>query len=229
MTEYHVDRGIANVRFVHGKVNALGSASIADLRARLDQAVVDGADAVVITGQDGVFSAGFDLAELRSSEAAPGRLRVQLIDLVLRVFCFDRPVVIACTGHSLAAGAALLLAADWRIGVAGPYRLGFNETTLGVTISAATVALARYRMPMPWLESLISGVTYPPPEGRLAGLLDDVVDDSEQLAEAARSVAERLAGIPRPAFLEMRRLIRGPIADAIRLERRRLTEPEESD
>ena len=63
--------------------------------------------------------------------------------------------------RSAPAGAALLLAGDRRIGVNGPFKLGFNEATLGVSISAVTVELARYRMPMPWFESIASGTPSP--------------------------------------------------------------------
>ncbi len=136
---------------------------------QLDQAVVDQASAVIISGRNGVFSAGFDLKELRSEASAPDRLRRQLIDLLLRIFTFESPIVMACTGHALAAGAALLLAGDRRIGVDGPFKLGFNEASLGVSISAATVELARYRMPMPWFESIASGDTFSPREARVPG------------------------------------------------------------
>lgn len=223
MTEYRIEDGIAHVEFDSGKVNALGSGSITDLEAQLDRANRDQASAVVISGREGIFSAGFDLEELRSGDGAREQLRRQLVDLVLRIFCFDRPVVVACTGHALAAGAALLLAADRRIGLDGPYKLGFNEASLGVTISAATVALARYRMPMPWFESLITGETYPPVAAQRAGLLDEVVDDVAKLAQSTQAEAERLGGVPRSAFLEMRRLARGPVVDVIRLEHSRLT------
>jgi enoyl-CoA hydratase len=225
MTEYRAEDGIAHVRFDAGKVNALGTSSIADLNAQLDRAVQDDAAAVILSGRRGIFSAGFDLEELRSGDEARDNLRRQLIDLVLRLFCFERPVVVACTGHALAAGAAVLLAADRRTGLEGPFKLGFNEASLGLTISAATVELARYRMPMPWFESLCSGDTFQPAMAQQAGLLDEVVGDEARLAERARTLAEDLASVPRPAFLEMRRLVRAPVAYVMRHERSRLDEP----
>ena len=162
MSTYRFEEGTAHIALDEGKVNAAGSATLLQLDEHLSQALLDGASAVVLTGRPGMFSAGFDLTELRSGDAAQTHLRRTLIDLVLRLFEFERPVVIACTGHAMAAGAALLLAADRRIGVDGSFKLGFNEVTMGASISAATVELARYRMPMPWFESLISGETFPP-------------------------------------------------------------------
>jgi enoyl-CoA hydratase len=155
MSPYHLHDSTAHLSLENGKVNALSLAVLAELHAQLDRALQDGVSAVVITGRPGVFCAGFDLTELRSEDSIREQLRRSLIDLELRLFEFERPVIIACTGHALAAGAALLLAADRRIGIDGSFRLGFNEVTMGASISAATVELARYRMPMPWFESLI--------------------------------------------------------------------------
>jgi enoyl-CoA hydratase len=145
-----------------------------------------------------------------------------LIDLVLRLFEFERPVIIGCTGHAMAAGAALLLAADRRIGIDGPFKLGFNEVTMGASISAASVELARYRMPMPWFESLISGETFPPRIAQQAGLLDTVVETDIALADEAQRTADLLGSIAVEAFQTMRRAARGAVADRIRLERSRL-------
>jgi enoyl-CoA hydratase len=223
MSNYRTENGIAHISLDDGKVNALGSASIADVNADLDHALEDDASAVIISGRVGIFSAGFDLKELQSGDAARESLRLRLIDLVLRVFTFDRPVVVACTGHALAAGAALLLAADRRAGIDGPFKLGFNEASLGVSISPVTLELARYRMPMPWLESLITGDTFSPPEAQLAGLLDEVVSDGTQLDDATQAIAEQLSRTPRSTFLEMRRLVRAPTVEVMRAERLRLS------
>jgi enoyl-CoA hydratase len=208
-----------------GKVNALGTVSMAHIHAQLDEAVREDAPAVIISGRPGVLSAGFDLEEVRSGEDAREHLRRQLIDLMLRLFTFERPIVVACTGHALAAGAAILLAADRRIGLDGPFKLGFNEASIGVTISGATVELARYRMPMPYFESIASGETFAPRLAQSAGLLDAVMADSELLIEEARTTAQLLGGVPRHAFNEMRRLTRGATADAIRHERSKLDAP----
>ena len=225
MSPYRCENGTAHISLDDGKVNALGSATIAQVNDQLDQAALDQASAVIVSGRNGVFSAGFDLKELRSEASAPDRLRRQLIDLLLRLFTFESPVVIACTGHALAAGAALLLAGDRRIGLDGPFKLGFNEASLGVSISAVTVELARYRMPMPWFESIVSGDTFSPREAMSAGFLDQVVDDEAALTQEALAVAEALGRVPPHSFHEMRRLARGATVDVMQRERSRLSPP----
>jgi enoyl-CoA hydratase len=222
VSEYEFEDGTARITLDDGKVNALGSATINDLNAQLDRALADQASAIILIGREKFLSAGFDLDEIRSGEAAQQNLRRLLIDLVLRLFTFERPVVIACTGHALAAGAALLLAADRRIGLDGRFKLGFNEASLGVPISAATVELARYRMPMPYFESLISGDTFPPDVAPNAGLLDQVVADPTALLEECQRVATQLAAIPPSTFATMRHEVRGAMAERLLAERRRL-------
>jgi enoyl-CoA hydratase len=219
VTTYSCTDGTAYISLDDGKVNALGSASIEDLHAQLDRAQQDDASVVILSGREGVFSAGFDLGEVRSGAIARADLRRRFIDLELRLFEFVRPVVIACTGHALAAGAALLLAADRRIGLDGSFRLGFNEASIGTSISAATVELARYRMPMPWFESLISGETFPPRPAQQAGLLDQVVDTRVELEQVSQAAADALGGIALQVFAEMRRATRGVTADRMRHER----------
>jgi enoyl-CoA hydratase len=224
MSDDDAENGPWRIALDDGKVNALSTISMTHIHTELDRALENDAPAVIISGRRGVLSAGFDLEEVRSGDEARESLRRQLIDLVLRLFTFERPVVIACTGHALAAGAALLLAADRRVGLDGPFKIGFNEASIGVTISGATVELARYRMPMPYFESVASGDTFSPPLAQSAGLLDMVVAESKQLHEASLALAESLARVPRETFLAMRRLTRGATTDAIRHERSQLTE-----
>jgi enoyl-CoA hydratase len=222
MSTYDYRDGAASITLDDGKVNALGSATLAQLNEDLDRAILDHASAVILTGRPGMFSAGFDLGEVRSGPAAREDLRRALIDLELRLFEFTSPVVIACTGHALAAGAALLLAADRRVGLDGPFKLGFNEAAIGAAISPATVELARYRMPMPWFESLITGETFSPRSAQDAGLLDVIVDSEARLVEEARALADRLAQVSPEVFREMRLSARGAAIERIRLERSHL-------
>jgi enoyl-CoA hydratase len=221
MSEYRFDEGVAHLSMDDGKVNALGTASLSSLNEQLDHAEKDGASAVVLSGRQGVFCAGFNLAEIRDPDGATA-LRRQFIDLVLRIFESDMPVVMACSGHAMGAGAGLLVAADRRIGLDGAFKLGFNEASVGVTISQATVELARYRMPMPWFESIISGTTFPPQQAVPAGLLDQVVQDQEALLAEAFRIARELGAVAPAVFKAMKHVARGAVAETVRLERSRL-------
>ena len=119
LIHYEVRDRVALVTIANGKANALSPDVIAGLEAALTRAEDAGEDAVgalVIMGAPGVLSGGFDLAVMRSSAAAAGKLVTDGGALITRLFGSDVPVVIACTGHAVAAGALLLLGADERIG-----------------------------------------------------------------------------------------------------------------
>lgn len=219
MVEYSIDDGVAVVSLDDGKVNALNSAIIDRLQETLDTAQRDAVGAVVLTGRAGVLSSGFDLQEVRAGLAQREALRLKFVDLLVRLFEFPTPFVVACSGHALAAGAALLLTADRRIGLDGPYKLGFNEAAIGVPMSGVTVEIARYRMPMPWFESLISGQTFAPEQATAAGLLDVTTADDAQLAATALDAAQQLARLDVAVFGEMKRLARVEASTRVRSER----------
>ena len=94
-----------------GKANALSTDMIDGVLAALHEAESDDAlGAVVLHGRDGRFSAGFDLGVMRSGDT---RAMIDLVasggQLVRTIFGCGVPVVAACTGHALAAGALMLL------------------------------------------------------------------------------------------------------------------------
>ena len=73
-----------------------------------------------------------------------------------RILSFPTPVLVACTGHAIAAGTFPALAADLRIGVEGPFKLGLNEVKIGLTVPLYVVELARQRLtPRDFNRSLI--------------------------------------------------------------------------
>ena len=56
---YRRDESIAVITMDDGKVNALGPDMLAEINKALDQAEADDAGAVVVAGNNRVFSAGF--------------------------------------------------------------------------------------------------------------------------------------------------------------------------
>ena len=66
----------------------------------------------------------------------------------------------ACTGHSVAAGAILLMAGDLRIGAEGDFKIGLNETAIGLPLPAYAIALAQARMPVTALTASARGIRF---------------------------------------------------------------------
>src|SRR5829696_8970992 len=105
---YDVADGVATLTMDDGKVNALSPAMLVAVNGALDRAADDEA-VVVLTGREGMFSAGFHLPTLRAGGPdAIGMIRGGFA-LAARLLSFPRPVVIASTGHAVAMASFLLL------------------------------------------------------------------------------------------------------------------------
>jgi enoyl-CoA hydratase len=145
LVRYEVADRIATIAMDDGKVNALSPAMLAELNAALDKAEADRA-AVVLTGREGVFSAGFDLTVLRAGGPAAVDMIRAGFELSLRMLSFPTPVIIACPGHAIAMGVFLLQSGDYRIGATGDYRIVANEVAIGLTMPHAAVEILRQRL-----------------------------------------------------------------------------------
>src|ERR1700691_5291927 len=105
---YEVTDSIATVTMNDGKVNALGFEMLAELNEALDRAESEKA-AFVLTGREGLFSAGFDLAVLTGGGPDTARLLRTGFEFSYRLLSTSSPVVIACSGHAFAMAVFVLL------------------------------------------------------------------------------------------------------------------------
>ncbi len=216
LATYRLDAGIATITMDDHKVNALSIAMLETLHRHLDQAEEDRA-VVVLGGRAGYLSAGFDLKVFTQE---PQRI-VEMLSLGAslseRLLSFPTPVIVACSGHAIAAGTFAALAADLRIGVEGPFKLGLNEVRIGLTVPLFVVELARQRLsPAAFDRALLSAHMYSPQEALSAGLLDRVVAPGE-LARASREAAEELAGLDLAAYAATKLRVRGAALEALRI------------
>ena len=223
---YEVHDRIAHVTIANGKANALSHEVIDALGAALTKAEDAGEEqvgALLLTATPGMFSGGFDLTVMRSTPEAAGALVSKGGELITRMYGSAMPVVIACTGHAIAAGALLLFGADARIGTRGEFRIGLIETQLGMVLPRWAVELAQERLAPQHLQLATVGARiYDPDAAQVAGFLDDVVP-ADALDAAALAEAKRWAELPRRAYRGQVRMNRGrrlgALADALAADR----------
>src|SRR5262245_61435730 len=98
---YEVEDAVATITMDDGKVNVMSVAMIRALDDALDRAQADGA-VVLLTGREGVFSAGFDLRVLRGGGSEALAMVHGGFELAERLLSFPLPVLIACNGHAIA-------------------------------------------------------------------------------------------------------------------------------
>ena len=215
MLDQRLDDGVAVLALDDGRANAISRETIDALEAALDRAEKE-ARAVLLLGRAGRFCAGFDLTVMRSGSEPMRALVTAGADLLLRIALHPLPVVVGCTGHALAAGALLLLAADTRIGARGAYKIGLNEVAIGMRLPIFGYELARERLSKRHLiRATVQAEVYDPDGAVDAGFLDRTCDEAELVATALAE-ARRLAALPQPAYSRTKAGLRGDLAAGIR-------------
>jgi enoyl-CoA hydratase len=212
---YELEERIATIAIDDGKVNAFSIPTLEAIHAALDRAEADNA-VVVLTGREKYFSAGFDLNVFKQEPDRVVEMLTLGARLCERVLSFPTPVVVACSGHAIAAGSFLPLAADLRIGVDGPYKLGLNEVQIGLTVPLFVVELARQRLaPVHFDRALVTAAMYEPHEAVEAGFLDRVVSPKE-LRGASLDAARQLATLDPAAHRATKQRVRASALEALR-------------
>lgn len=211
---YEREERVATIAIDDGKVNAFSIPTLEAIHAALDQAEADEA-VVVLTGREKYFSAGFDLKVFQEEPERVVEMLSLGARLCERVLAFPTPVVVACSGHAIAAGSFLPLAADLRIGVDGPFKLGLNEVQIGLTVPLFVVELARQRLtPVHFNRALVTAAMYDPHEAVKAGFLDQVVS-AKELRGVSLEAAQQLATLDPAAHRATKQRVRGTALEAV--------------
>ena len=211
---YQRDCAVAVITLDDGKVNAVSFDLLEALRGYLDQAAAE-ARAVVMTGRAGCFCAGFDLEIMQQPADAP-RLVKAGFALCADLLAYRLPVVMAAPGHALAMGAFLLLAADLRIGADGDYRIGLNETRIGIAVPPLAQTLARARLAPTWLaRTVLNAEMLTPAAACQAGFFDRVTISEPVLHDALQAAGD-LADLHPGAFEQTKQHLYADTVRALR-------------
>ena len=214
LVQYSLNDGVATLTLANGKVNAVSPAVIEAFNAALDLA--QAAEAVVIvTGQPGILSGGYDLKVMASGPQAAIDLVAAGSTLARRMLAHPQPIIVACSGHAVAKGAFLLLSADYRLGVEGAFSIGLNEVKIGMTMHHVGIALARDRLTKPVFQrSVINAEMFTPQSALSAGFLDQVVP-ADQLMATANAVAQEYKKLNMKAHAQTKLKVRKDLLEAL--------------
>jgi len=207
LVSYQLSDGVATIVISNGKANALSHEVFKELNQALDRAEQDKA-VVILTGQPGIFSGGYDLKEMQKGPKEASALVSVGSKLTRRLAAFPLPVIAACSGHAIAKGAFILLSVDHRIGIAGSFKLGLNEVAIGMTMHHAGIEIARHRLaPAHFYRSVINAEIYSPEGAVEAGFLDEVVAP-EQLMTRANELAQQFQKLNMKAHQQTKRKVK---------------------
>ena len=184
LVNYQLNDGVATITISNGKANALSHEVFDALNTALDRAEEDRA-VVILTGQPGIFSGGYDLKEMQKGPKEAIALVKAGSTFTRRLSAFPLPVIAACSGHAIAKGAFVMLSVDYRIGIQGSFRLGLNEVAIGLTMHHAGIEIARHRLtPAHFYRSVVNAEIYSPVGAIAAGFLDEAVEPDALMARA---------------------------------------------
>ncbi len=199
---YELNESVATIALDDGKVNVLGPTMQAAVNEALDRAEKDDAKAVVLAGNQRVFSGGFDLSVFQSGDAAAAlAMLAGGFELSKRCLTFPKPVIMAATGPAIAMGSFLLLSGDHRVG-APKSRCQAIEVAIGMTIPISAIEIMRMRLtPAAFHRGTALASTFVGDEAIAAGWLDEIVDADKVLARAQEVAADAAATLNARAHL----------------------------
>ena len=214
--QYSALDGIATIRIDDGKRNALSPDVLRAIHAAFDRAESDRA-AIIITGRDDVFSAGFDLHVMKRGGMNAMRMLRLGYSLPARVLAYPYPVITACNGHSFAMGVFLMLASDYVIGSRGDFKIAANEVAIGLKMPRVAAAMLRHRLtPAAYQRAVTLSEYFEVEPAQRAGFFDEVVG-REDLLIRAESCARKFSELDMRAHAASKRRIRGALIRKLRI------------
>ncbi|GMI94821.1 ABNORMAL INFLORESCENCE MERISTEM [Hibiscus trionum] len=209
---------VAAITIFNPPVNAIAVPVIAGLMEKFDEASRrNDVKAVVLTGNGGKFSGGFDINVFQKVHGT-GDVSVMpdvSVDLVLNAIeeC-KKPVVAAVEGLALGGGLELAIACHGRI-AAPKAQLGLPELSLGVIPGfGGTQRLPRLIGLPKAIEIMLSSKPIMSEEGKKLGLIDAIVP-SEELLKVSRKWALDIAEKRKPWVRSLHRTDKiGSISEA---------------
>lgn len=206
---------VAVITLDDGKVNACGFEMLEAINGALDRAEQE-CSAVALLGRGGILSGGFDLKVIRGGDEDELKRLVTLgVRTMMRLYGHPQPLVVGATGHAVALGAFMLLTGDYRYGVAGDFRIGLNETAIGLDLPQFGIELAQARLSPRFLsEAAICAELYSPLDAIEVGFLDEVAAP-DHVREAAIERARAMLELDGRAFAANKRAFRGAAIDRV--------------
>ena len=208
--------GVMIVHLDDAKANALSFDVIAAVGAAIDDAEADeSVGALVIHGRPGRFSGGFDLGVMFGDDMSA---IIELVAdggaLVHRLYGSSIPVVAACTGHALAAGALVLLGCDVRVGADIDAKVGLNEVAIKMVLPDWAFTIAEDRLSKRHVQRALANARITTPRDAVdVGYIDEVVAADDVLERAVDLAAELASTLDPSAYQRTIRKMRGPVLD----------------
>ena len=209
---------VVELRLARPPVNAFDVVLSRTLREAIEGAPKGGARGLLISGRVGMFSGGLDVATVLQLDQG-GKLADlwrEYSELCRAIAASSVPVVAAITGHCPAGGAVLATFCDYRVMArsadpAKPFRIGLNETQVGLVVPAEVQTGLRRLVGAYRAERLmVAGRDGRSEEALRIGFVDELAEP-EQVVSRARAWLSQLLALPPGAMSGTRRIARADL------------------
>jgi enoyl-CoA hydratase/carnithine racemase len=207
-----IDEGVATATLARPPVNAIDDAWIARLLEVVQAAEAHGARALLIRSSQRTFSAGADLALMRSRfDSAPGRAQMvafvrEMHRAYARVESSPLVSVAEIGGAAMGGGLELALACDFRV-AAAEAKLGLPEARLGLLPGAGgTQRLTRIAGEATAKRLILGAEVVDGNEAARLGIVQWAVPAAEVIC-FARRIAQDVAALPAQSLAACKRCI----------------------
>jgi enoyl-CoA hydratase/carnithine racemase len=206
---------ILELRLNRPPVNALDPGLVNRLRDEIAAAPKSGAKALVLSGREGMFSGGLDVAALlQLDRKGIEQFFADFFGMLRTVAASPIPIAAAITGHSPAGGAVLSIFADYRVMAEGEFRFGFNEVAVGLVVpEPVCIAVARVVGAERAERLCVEASLLKPPELLNLKLVHEVAPVGEVVSRAM-AWCERMLAFPPRAMHSMRKRAREDLVAA---------------
>ncbi|XP_028158553.1 enoyl-CoA delta isomerase 1, mitochondrial-like isoform X2 [Ostrinia furnacalis] len=208
--------GIATLTMQRLPVNSLNLEVLQEFDKALDEVEKIKAKGLIITSASStVFSAGLDIREMYKPETERmATFASTLQNLWLKLYGSPYPTAAAITGHAPAGGCLIAMSCEYRAMVNGNFRIGLNETALGIVASSFFIDTMRSVISRRETElALTTGRMFFVDEALKVGLIDETTTDKADAIEKCKNFIKRFDKIP-------------PLARGLTKQRKRIYEME---
>lgn len=203
---------VREIKLARPPVNALNLELLQALVAAVDDAVRDGARGLVLSGGEKAFSGGLDVPYLMTQDRAGlAACWSQFFAAARAIARCPVPVAAAIAGHNPAGGCVLALCCDYRVMARGPFRIGLNETQVGLVVPDAIQFLLRRAVGPQRAERLVVSGTMVESEVAYAIGMVDALDEPGNVVAHAVQWLDSLLALPSSPMLATRRIARADV------------------
>jgi enoyl-CoA hydratase/carnithine racemase len=172
----------------------------------VDGAIASEARVVVVrSASEKFFSAGADIKRFLEGDVDANLQMIRTSRAAFaRIAAAPQVFIAHIAGHALGGGLEIALGCDLRVAIAGGYKLGTPEVSLGLLPgNGGTQRLTRMVGMSRAMDLLLTGKTFSVEQAHEWGLIAEVFEDDAQ----ARAYAERFAGGPALALRNIKRCV----------------------